>query len=841
MAQLGRGGRLHGRRRALSDSDSPRDDKGTERAGNRRWAWLVPQTFAYSSMNVRLLKQILLMSALFTLAATFVQLYTDYLEDLEVLDQRVADIEKSQVPALSLAVWQLDSHLIETQLKSIESLPDVRSVEVQTAYGDRFLVSSQETADEIRVYTLELNAERGRRINLGVLHISVDIGVINARVKKRLLVMLTTEGVRTFFVSLGILLLVQFILTRHLRDIATYLRDFRTDDLAKPLVLDRRRRMTRDELDVVVEAFNGMRGRLHDEVEALEQVKRELEVSEEAHRLALDATQDGLWDWDVDTGRVNYSPAWLTILGEKFVRPHYRTWESRIHDDDREQVLAGLRRHLEGGTEAWSAEHRLRKNDGSWIWVLGSGRVVKRDPSGRPLRMVGTMRDISQNKQKEEVVWHQANYDSLTGLPNRTLFHSLLGREVNFALREGNMLWVLFLDLDGFKEINDVLGHQSGDALLIKVAQRLTRSVRQCDVVARLGGDEFVVILAGTLNSAMVDRIAKKLIDVVGEAYDLDGHDVFVTTSIGIANYPNDADNAGDLIKFADQSMYEAKKQGKNRFHYFTPALEAASVLRMQISSDLRKGLRGDEFGLYFQPVIDLADGTVCKAEALLRWFHPEKGEISPAGFVPIAEETGVIVEIGNWVFERALEQLRAWRTRFGEGFQLSVNLSPLQLRAQGSVKGDWLYRVEASRTAAQSLIIEITEGLLIEKETAVAERLRRCRDAGAKIAIDDFGTGYSSLAYLKELDVDMLKIDKSFTHALGSGAVGESLVEAIIVMAHKLGLKVIAEGIETREQFDLLRQMQCDFGQGFYFARPMPAAEFEQFVLGHEPHRKIG
>lgn len=641
--------------------------------------------------------------------------------------------------------------------------------------------------------------------------------------------MLATEGVRTFLVSFGILLLVQYMVTKHLGDIASYLRHFRTDNLDDPLILDRDKQPEHDELDVVVEAFNEMRKRFREEVVELERVKHHLEVSEETHRLALEAAHDGLWDWNVETGRVNYSPAWCRIIGETTVKPEYATWRDRIHPDDREALLAGLNEHLEGATDSWSAEHRLQKCDGSWIWLLGRGRVVARDEHGKPTRMVGTATDITQSKEKEEMVWRQANYDPLTELPNRILFHELLDREINFSRREEKSLWVLFLDLDGFKEVNDVLGHQCGDVLLQQVANRLTAAVRSCDVVARLGGDEFVVVLAGKLNSAHVDNVAGKLIDVVGEAYALEGQDVFITTSIGIASYPNDADNAADLIKFADQSMYEAKKQGKNQYHYFTPALEVASSLRLQMSSDLRRAIKVDEFELYYQPVVELASGKVSKAEALLRWFHPEKGEISPAGFVPVAEETGVIIEIGEWVFDHALRQLADWAGKLDSAFQLSINVSPLQLRCRNQTRTTWLSQLEQLGLPAESVVIEITEGLLVEKEQDVADNLLRCRQVGVQIAIDDFGTGYSSLAYLKELDVDFLKIDRSFTQNLGSCSTDKSLVEAIVVMAHKLGLKVIAEGVETQEQADLLKSMHCDYAQGHYFARPLTAEDFER------------
>ena len=806
------------------------NSEATDGGGVR--AWFSAGGLTYSSLHFRLLKVILLISVLVTVGSTAVQLYADYNRDLELLEARIASVEHTHVPALRLSIWQLDSALIQTQLASILSMPDVQAVDLKTAYGERFHLPRDTGGATMKRYSFEIHDRKRPLVQLGTLELGTDLGLLHARLYERLKVMLVTEGVRTFFVAFGILLLVQYLITRHLSGMARYLRDMRLERIGDPLVLDRKANSAHDELDVVVESFNSLRSRLSDKIHKLERTRRDLADSEETHRLAVDAAQDGLWDWDVQRDTVEYSPAWRRILGEQDVASDYSTWAERIHEEDREAVQRSLKEHLEGRTVSWSAEHRLRKRDGSWIWVLGRGRVVKRTAAGEPQRMVGTMTDISQNKEREAIVWRQANYDTLTGLPNRKLFHELLDREINKANRGGYGVWVLFLDLDGFKEINDVLGHQSGDALLRLAAGRLTEAVRSSDIVARLGGDEFVVILAGNLDTSSVDRISAKLIQAIGHPYDLNGESVFVTASIGIANFPNDADNAANLIQFADQSMYEAKKQGKNRYHYFTPVLQQASLLRMQIARDLRKGISNDEFKLFFQPVVDLADGSVCKAEVLLRWFHSEKGEISPAGFIPIAEETGVINEIGDWVFRRAFEQLSAWKPYLCDSFQLSVNVSPMQLRTQHEDRGRWLEELAGYGLPGESIIIEITEGLLLEKEENVASILLRCRDAGVQVAIDDFGTGYSSLAYLKELDIDYLKIDRSFMRNLGGGSTEQTLVEAIVIMAHKLGLKVVAEGIETEQQRDLLRGMGCDYGQGYLFAKPMPASEFEQRII---------
>jgi len=437
--------------------------------------------------------------------------------------------------------------------------------------------------------------------------------------------------------------------------------------------------------------------------------------------------------------------------------------------------------------------------------------------------------DITEKIEKEELIWQQANYDPLTSLPNRKLFHDLLDQEIKKAHRNKKQLWTLFLDLDGFKEVNDTLGHNTGDSLLVLVSQRIQYALREADIIARFGGDEFIIVLP---EESKVDTVASKIVDVVAESFELDNHEVHITASIGIANYPNDADNITDLLKFSDQAMYEAKKDGKNRFSYFTPELQNASRKRTEVSTDLRQALQRNEFQLYYQPIVSLDTYEIDKAEVLIRWKHPEKGFISPAEFIPIAEETGVIAEIGIWVFDNAFKQLQSWQSKVRAGLQLSINMSPFQLKITDKKYDNWLKRLDSHSLSGESIVIEITEGLLLKSNEMVMDRILQYRDAGVQVAIDDFGTGYSSLAYLNQFDIDYLKIDKSFIRHLTPGSSAHSLSEAIVVMAHKLGLKVIAEGIESELQRDLLVKMGCDYGQGYLFSKPLPANEFEKIML---------
>jgi diguanylate cyclase (GGDEF)-like protein len=431
----------------------------------------------------------------------------------------------------------------------------------------------------------------------------------------------------------------------------------------------------------------------------------------------------------------------------------------------------------------------------------------------------------------EATIWKQANFDALTRLPNRQMFHDRLAHEARTSRRSGRTMALMLIDLDRFKEVNDSLGHDTGDILLIEAARRITSCVRDADTVARLGGDEFTVILANLEDTESIERIAGAIINKLAEPFKLGPDEAFVSASVGITLYPHDASELDVLFKNADQAMYAAKNAGRNRFSYFTPDLQVAAERRLRLTSDLRAALPGDQFQVYYQPIVDLASGEIYKAEALIRWLHPERGTVSPLDFVSLAEDTGLIVAIGDWVFKQAAHQAREWRSRFHPSFQISVNMSPVQLRQDNLVCIQWPEYLIREGMPGQSVAIEITEGLLLHAESKINEKLLTFRDAGIQISIDDFGTGYSSLAYLKRFDIDYLKIDRSFVQNLAFDGDDQALCEAMVVLAHKLGAKVIAEGVETTEQRDFLIGAGCDFAQGFLYSEPVPPMQFEALV----------
>lgn len=435
-----------------------------------------------------------------------------------------------------------------------------------------------------------------------------------------------------------------------------------------------------------------------------------------------------------------------------------------------------------------------------------------------------------ERKRLESQMHHQASYDSLTGLPNRRLFGHRLREDLTKAGRGGDNMALFFIDLDHFKEVNDTLGHEIGDLLLIEAAGRIRACVRESDTVARLGGDEFVVILTLVEEMSHLGRLAQSIVDAMVRPFMLGEHTAYISASIGIAGYPLDADNAESLIGCADQAMYAAKEQGRNNFSFFTAAMQQEVQARLLLANDLRDALGKNQLQVWYQPIVDIATGQVSKAEALLRWKHPVRGMVPPDKFIPVAEENGLIHEIGDWVFRQAVAVAQRWNADGQHRRQISVNLSPRQF-TKGNIDTVWLEHLQQLGFDPAHIVVEITEGLLLDDRSEIMEKLVRFGASGMQVALDDFGTGYSAMAYLKKFPIDYLKIDRSFVRDLETDPSDRAIAEAIVVMARKLGLKVIAEGVETAGQRDLLAAVGCEYVQGYLYAKPMPKEEFMKYV----------
>ena len=595
------------------------------------------------------------------------------------------------------------------------------------------------------------------------------------------------------------------------------------------------------------DADGSLRSGIMLDITAAKRAENDLREAEERWKLALESTGDGLWDWHIQEGKEFYSDRYKEMYGygPDKIWQQSDDYADLVHPDDKAQLIRDQQAHFNGDTPTYSNEHRVRCNDGSWKWILTRGMLISRDAQGRPQRMIGTHTDISQRKAAEAQIWRQANFDPLTGLPNRRMLRRQLENDIAGSTEAGQSLAILFIDLDHFKEVNDTLGHDSGDLLLVKAARRIQHCIGPGDTVARMGGDEFTVILsnvtvdaASKLGSPLEQKL-QAILDSLANAFDLGDEHVFVSASMGVTLYPSDAARVEDLFKHADQALYVAKGAGRNRYSFFTPALQAAAQTRSRLASDLRLGLAHAQFEVVYQPVVALRSGKVHKAEALLRWRHPVRGEVSPAQFIGIAESSGMIIDIGDWVFHQAAAQVKRWRGMFQADIQISVNKSPVQFHHEGRAPHSWIEHLRALGLPGSSMAVEITESLLLDASPKVTRHLLDMRDAGIQVALDDFGTGYSSLSYLQKFDIDYIKIDQSFIRNLAPASTDLALCKAIIVMAHALGMEVVAEGIETQEQLHLLMGAGCDYGQGFLLARPMPAMAFEAFLadnLGVKP-----
>jgi diguanylate cyclase (GGDEF)-like protein/PAS domain S-box-containing protein len=578
----------------------------------------------------------------------------------------------------------------------------------------------------------------------------------------------------------------------------------------------------------VVHLFSAVAKRISDTLSASISLNR-LRESEERLQLVLAGANDGWWDWDLVAGQLNYSPRWWAMLGyaPDELPADADLWRRLTHADDiepTEQVFGAALNNI--GQREYTVEFRLRHKDGHYVPVLSRGHI-RRDQDGKPVRVSGTNMDLTARKEAEQALRRAANYDALTQLPNRRMFHDLLEQKIAHCRKAGSRIALLFIDLDYFKEVNDTLGHHFGDLLLADAARRIGAAVGPADLVARLGGDEFTIVLSDPAGSSGIDRLAYQVLNQLSMPFQLGQERAYVSASIGIALYPDDASDLEDLVKYADQAMYAAKRVGRNRYSYFTSALHQASEARMRLITAMHGALAEGQFRVYYQPIVELATGHVHKAEALLRWQHPERGLISPVEFIPIAEQTGMILEIGDWVFRQAAQQVRHWRATHDPRFQISVNASPVQFHSEdGHGVRTWVSHLRHLGLPGSGICFEITEGLLLDTMPIVKTRLLEFRDAGIQVSLDDFGTGYSSLSYLKKFDIDYIKIDRSFVSNLESDPDDRILCEAIIVMAHKLGLKVIAEGVETEGQRRLLAEAGCDYVQGFLLAMPAPADE---------------
>ncbi len=563
--------------------------------------------------------------------------------------------------------------------------------------------------------------------------------------------------------------------------------------------------------------------------------EQRLRQSEERYALAAAGASDGLWDWRLDTGEVYYSPRWKAMLGfgESALSNVVAEWFDRVLPSDLEGLKTAIALHLSGEREHLQHEFRIRAADGAELWMLVRGLAV-RDEKGRSVRIAGSMTDITARKKAEQQMLFDAFHDGMTGLPNRTLLLDRIGQALDRNRRSGGKHFAaLIIDLDRFKSINDALGTSVGDGLLKTIAERLDATRRMGDTLARLSADEFSMLLDDVDDVSDALTAAERLAQVIAQPLAADGHDLVLTASIGIALSVTGYDRAEDKLRDASLAMYRAKSGGRARIDVFDSNLRRQAMAVMRTEADLRTALEQNQLCLYYQPIIGLSQGRIAGFEALMRWNHPDRGLVPPGEFIPLAEESGLIVPMGRWALKEAARQLSLWQGKFPRPTPLfmSVNVSSRQFRDDDLVG---LVRdvLRESAVPPSSLKLEITESLLMQDPAKCRVLMQQIRDMDVRLSIDDFGTGYSSLSYLHKFPADTLKIDRTFVQAISTGEGSAAIVQVIATLAAILGMDAVAEGVETEAEAEFLRDIMCKYGQGFLYARPQPADAIERLLV---------
>lgn len=562
--------------------------------------------------------------------------------------------------------------------------------------------------------------------------------------------------------------------------------------------------------------------------EELKDKEKLLSESLERYDLALECSNDIIWEWDVKSD-VFYIPK----KAEEFIKlKNNETFglqqyiKEYVHSDDRTMFIKDIKDHLEGKTDFYNCEYRFKKNDEQYIWVLTKGRAL-RDENGNLIRILGSLRDVTDRKIHEERLYEIAHYDALTGLINRKLFNE----EVENHIKKKETFSIMFLDLDDFKKVNDIFGHDFGDELLIHVASLLKIEIGENNIVARVGGDEFLILLNNVNARDEIISICNKIINLFKNPLNIEGKLISISASSGIVMYPNDGNSANTLIKRADTAMYKAKASGKNNYCFFDNAMSEEIIRRAEVEKNLKNSVLDKEFEINFQPQYNVVIDRIVGVEALIRWNNPQLGRVSPAEFIPIAEESGSIEKIGAWILRKVCEQCNKWEIMNYNFGKVSVNISVVQLQQK-----DFLSNVkkiiEETQIKPKYLKFEITESVVITNFSNNNEVLKSLMAMGIEIALDDFGTGYSSINYLRKLPINTLKIDKSFVDNIEESKIDKAILKVMINLALEIDIEVIVEGVESKEQLDILKEIGCTQIQGYYFSKPLPLWELEGLLI---------
>ena len=783
-----------------------------------------------SPLSFRLLAYILLFSSAFTLVTSAIQIYSDFRTDISQIDRRMQVIETGYASSLARSLWALDQKLLQTQLEGILSLPDIVHLRLKIEPDSELVLGDIPNDASTTNHTFDLIHQGDDMFTLGQLTVTADLHRVYADLEQKVVVILATQFLKTFFISILIVWIFQHFVARHLTAMANYARGFSLNNLGEPLTLDRPDSAlnSSDELSQVTDAINQMRDRLSEDVNRQERDAQEIRKFSAAIEQSPSSVLICDRKWRIEYANQKFTQlTGYSLDSIEGKHPGTLSEDVNAHRESR-QLWQSIRLQVQR-VGVWQGEVNSVRKNGERFWEQLIVTPIK-DSNSEATAYLILGEDISIRKRYEQQLLRQANYDILTGLPNRMLALDRLKLALAQARRENTLVGVMFLDLDNFKHINDTLGHDAGDNLLIEAARRISSCLRGTSTVARLGGDEFLVVLPGLSDMEASTQVAQRILTTFGPPYVINGQEVFVTTSIGISIFPHDSDNSGTLLQHADAAMYQAKNKGKSAYAVFAPEMTEVSHERLQMESLMRRALEQQEFELYFQPIVRTDTGQLAFAEALLRWKNPSLGMVMPDRFIPLAEETGLITPIGEWVLKESCLAAMRWRKQTGIRIGISVNVSPRQFRDPSFVR-TVMEALEQSGLEPDQLELEITERLILDNTIETADILRELDQSGIRLSVDDFGTGYSALSYLKTYPFDTLKIDKSFVQDVMKENDDASLVRAIINMAHSLGLIVIAEGVEEEAQTHFLKKEGCDFSQGYFYSRPLPPDEFDAWL----------
>nr|WP_255491018.1 EAL domain-containing protein [Spartinivicinus marinus] len=777
-----------------------------------------------TGLGRKLLFLIILASSIITLFLTITQLYLDYRVDRGLLDERFAEVEQSHIPSLISNIWLLNKDIVISQLEGVNSLPDFVHTELLDDKGNLFHHVGEKAGKYLikKEWPLVYDSPQGER-QIGVLVVWATLDNIYSRLLDKVFVILASQAVKTFLVSGVILFIIFTVVTYRLGIVSNFLAKWDPTSDELPPKIDTKKRKKTDELDDLVTIIEAMRTRLSHSFEKMQKLFDDVQKQKNQLKSVFDGSSDIILVLNIKKQIVSACNrrAWQA-LGYQ---------EKDLIEQPIEKLFPSSFKEIpifnnEGKTDdeiIEAKELRLSAKGGHFIPVEIVSSVIEYHDQPH-LLVLG--RDISERKIQEAKINRMAWYDSLTGLPNRALIRDRIHQALLHNKRHADYSGVLFVDLDYFKDINDSLGHNIGDQLLIEVSQRLKDVVREEDSVGRLGGDEFIILLNNLGLAESVARkslavVANKLCNSLADPFYIENNKLSVTASMGGALSPIDGEDVDELLRRADLSMYKSKEAGRNHFTMYTNDLDAISSKRLNLFVALREATHNQEFVLFYQPIIDMQTNQVVSVEALIRW---NKGGVmvSPSGFITQLSETGLIIPVGGWAIETAcremMTQLKAGNNQ--RQISIAVNVSPVQFGSEGFL--EHLKKVlTITGLPPHLLVLEVTEDLTIDDSTSAIEMLHKIRELGVKLALDDFGTGYSSLSYLKRLPASKLKIDQSFTRDMLIDPDDKAIVSTIISIAKELKLEVVAEGVEQLEHAETLIHMGCEQAQGFYFMKP--------------------